>query len=125
MIARPAVQSRISKFWPAVGQLALTLALSAFWATPANADKELIERGRMIAKTNCGHCHAIGKTGKSANPKSPPFRSISKKYPLTNLEEALAEGIVVGHEGAEMPQFKLSSSQIEALLAYLASVQKK
>ena len=125
MNARPAVQSGTSKFWPAVGQLVLTLALSAFWPVSASADTALIERGRMIAKTNCGHCHAVGRTGKSANPKSPPFRSISKKYPLTNLEEALAEGIVVGHEGSEMPQFKLSTPQIEALLAYLASVQKK
>jgi mono/diheme cytochrome c family protein len=48
---------------------------------------------------------------------------LSHKYPLSDLEEALAEGIVVGHEGAEMPQFRLSTSQIEALLAYLGSIQ--
>ena len=104
---------------------AFALTMSVFWAAPAHADKELVERGRMIAKMNCGRCHALGKTGESANPKSPPFRYLAKKYPLANLEEALGEGIVVGHEGAEMPQFKLSAAQIEALLAYLASVQKK
>ena len=60
----------------------------------------------------------------SANPKSPPFRLLARKYPLSNLEEALAEGIVVGHEGLEMPQFRLSPAQIEALLAYLRSIQK-
>jgi cytochrome c len=104
----------------------LPLVLLAFWISPAQAsDKALIERGRMIAKMNCGRCHAIGRTGESANPKSPPFRYIAKKYPLRNLEEALAEGILVGHEGPEMPQFALSTAQIEALLAYLGSIQTK
>ncbi len=83
-----------------------------------------IAQGKQIASRNCGRCHAIGVTGESANPKSPPFRKLARKYPLSNLEEALGEGIVVGHEGAEMPQFKLSSGQIDALLAYLKSVQR-
>jgi cytochrome c len=101
------------------------VAAVVLWSLPAHADKALTERGRMIAKANCSRCHAIGKTGESANPKSPPFRKLSKKYPLSNLEEALAEGILVGHEGPEMPQFQLSPDQIEALLAYLGSVQRK
>jgi cytochrome c len=103
----------------------LTLSTLALSAQPAQADKALIQRGKMIAKANCSRCHAVGKTGESPNSKSPPFRILSKKYPLSNLEEALAEGIVVGHEGAEMPQFKLSPDQIEALIAYLGSIQKR
>ncbi len=89
-------------------------------ATPAT-----LMRGKAIAQANCGKCHAIGPTGASPNPKSPPFRTLSHKYPLSDLEEALAEGIVVGHEGAEMPQFRLSTSQIAALLAYLDSIQSR
>jgi mono/diheme cytochrome c family protein len=89
---------------------------------PVNA--ELLKRGRAIAQHNCGRCHAVGARGESANPKSPPFRYLARKYPLNNLEEALAEGIVVGHEGVEMPQFRLSAAQIEALLAYLNSIQR-
>ncbi|WP_159729809.1 cytochrome c [Methylosinus sp. Ce-a6] len=86
---------------------------------------EQIERGRAIAKANCSRCHAIGARGKSPNPASPPFRSLTKKYPLDNLEEALAEGIVVGHGGLDMPRFEFSPAQIEALLAYTASIQRK
>jgi len=86
---------------------------------------EQIERGRAIAKANCSRCHAIGARGKSPNPASPPFRSLTKKYPLDNLEEALAEGIVVGHGGLDMPRFEFSPAQIEALLAYVASIQRK
>lgn len=94
-------------------------------ATPASAAAGRIERGRAIAKENCARCHAIGRSGESPNPKSPPFRRLGKKYPLGDLEEALAEGIVVGHRGGEMPRFELSPQQIEALIAYLASVQRR
>jgi hypothetical protein len=56
---------------------------------------------------------------------SPPLRLLGKKYPLSNLEEALSEGIAVGHEGEEMPPFTFSAQRIQVLLAYLASVQRK
>jgi cytochrome c553 len=103
--------------------LSLTLLLLVSVA-PTSAEM-LVGSGREIAKTFCGRCHAIGAHGESPNPKSPPFRLLGKKYPLSNLEEALSEGIVVGHEGEEMPPFAFSAQQIEALLAYLASVQRK
>ena len=105
---------------------AVCAALFALAALPAQAEPAThatLMRGKAIAQANCGKCHAIGPTGASPNPKSPPVRTLSHKYPLSDLEEALAEGIVVGHEGAEMPQFRLSTGQIEALLAYLGSIQ--
>ena len=105
---------------------AVCAALFALAALPAQAEPAThatLMRGKAIAQANCGKCHAIGPTGASPNPKSPPFRILSHKYRLSDLEEALAEGIVVGHEGAEMPQFRLSTGQIEALLAYLGSIQ--
>ena len=105
--------------------IAFALALLALIAVPPAGAQSLVDSGRVIAKANCGRCHAIGLHGKSPNPKSPPFRSLAKKYPLTHMEEALAEGIVVGHEGEEMPPFQFSAQQIEALLAYFASVQRK
>ena len=107
---------------------AVCAALFALAALPAQAEPAThatLMRGKAIAQANCGKCHAIGPTGASPNPKSPPFRTLSRKYPLTDLEEALAEGIVVGHEGAEMPQFRLSTGQIAALLAYLGSIQRR
>lgn len=91
----------------------------------SSGQKALQKRGQAIAQANCGRCHATGVEGASKNPKSPPFRYLSRKYPLENLEEALGEGIVVGHEGVEMPEFRFNTAQIEALLAYLASIQKK
>jgi cytochrome c len=108
---------------------AMAAALIALAAPPAaageTASPAMLLRGKAIAQNNCAQCHAIGARGASPNPKSPPFRSLSRNYPLSDLEEALAEGIVVGHEGAEMPQFRLSTGQIEALLAYLGSIQRR
>ena len=89
------------------------------------ASKDVLARGQALAKANCGPCHATGRSGESPNPKSPPFRFLARKYPLHNLEEALGEGIVVGHEGLEMPQFRFDAKQVEALLAYLGSIQKR
>ena len=42
-----------------------------------------------------------------------------------DLEEALAEGIIVGHEGVEMPHFQFSPPMIAALMAYMDAVQAK
>lgn len=108
---------------PVLATFALFGAASAA-AAPGTEDATL-KRGQAIAKRNCGGCHAIGRGGASPNPKSPPFRYLARKYPLSNLEEALGEGIVVGHEGLEMPQFSFDSRQVEALLAYLGSIQKR
>jgi cytochrome c len=99
--------------------------VAAFSVEPAYADAALIARGYAIAKNRCGRCHAVGKTGESTNPKSPPFRYLSRRYPLADLEEALAEGIIVGHEGVEMPHFQFRPPMIAALMAYMDAVQAK
>lgn len=102
----------------------LALLAAALPATALAAPAGLLARGKAIAAKNCGGCHAIGLSGASPNPKSPPFRLLARKYPLSNLEEALGEGIVVGHEGLDMPPFQFDPRQIEALLAYLGSIQR-
>jgi len=99
------------------------LVLPGF-AQVAQADS-LTRDGGEIARTFCSRCHAVGTRSASPNPKSPPFRYLAKKYPLSNLEEALGEGIVVGHEGNDMPPFVFSAQQVQALMAYLASIQRK
>jgi mono/diheme cytochrome c family protein len=103
-----------------------SLAASLLCAAPAaRAESALVARGRQIAQHNCARCHAIGMTGESRNPKSPPFRFLSRRYPISSLQEALAEGIMVGHQGLEMPHFQLDPPRIDELLAYIESVQVK
>ena len=82
-------------------------------------------RGERIARENCSPCHAIGRTGASPNPNSPPMRTLGQRYPLKDLEEALAEGIVVGHEGSQMPMFQFGPAEIDNFIAYLRTIQSK
>jgi cytochrome c len=108
------------------------LAMAALLLLPAASSLAAVEKpaaalvaqGRGIAKENCARCHAIDASDQSNDPKSPPFRELARKYPLSGLEESLAEGIMVGHQGLEMPRFQLSPAQIEALLAYMNSMQR-
>ena len=67
------------------------------------ADKDLDRQRRALVKENCARCHAIGKEGASPHPEAPPFRTLSSKYPVEDLAESLAEGIVSGHP--DMPIF--------------------
>ena len=110
-------------------RLALAVLIAAplppSWAASNPPSAALLAEGRAIAKSNCARCHATGESGRSADPRSPPFRELPRRYPLSRLEEPLAEGIMVGHQGLEMPHFQLTPAQIEALLAYMGSVQRK
>ena len=102
--------------------LLLTLGMALASPTFAKGDAK---RGLKIAQRNCAPCHAIGRTGDSANPKSPPFRTLAQRYPLSELEETMGEGMMVGHEGPEMPMFEFRPDQIEDFIAYLGSIQVK
>jgi cytochrome c len=87
------------------------------------ADAEPIGRpadGRAIAERNCGGCHAVGKRGPSPRADAPPLRSLQSRYPVEDLEEALAEGISVGHP--DMPKVELNPQQIADFQAYLRSL---
>jgi cytochrome c len=90
--------------------------------TPIMA-QDLIAEGQVLAAKNCARCHAIGNDGESTHSSAPPFRTLSERYPITDLAESLAEGIVTGHP--DMPEFSFMPDEVEALLAYLQSVQPK
>ena len=85
------------------------------------AEDPAVKRGREIATAACADCHAIGATGASPKSEAPLFRELGRKYPVESLEEALAEGVVVGHPG--MPQVKMNEAEIGAFIAYLKTVQ--
>ena len=78
-------------------------------------------RGKLILEKQCAQCHSIGVDDVSKHPDSPPFRELSKRYPIEHLAEALAEGIMTGHP--DMPIFEFQAEQISDILAYLHSIQ--
>jgi len=102
--------------------VALALLAACLAAGPGPAAAADAARGRALAQKNCSPCHAIGRNDASRNPRSPPFRTLSMRYDPDALQEALAEGISVGHEGAEMPEFVFSPAQIDDLIAHIRRI---
>jgi mono/diheme cytochrome c family protein len=104
---------------------AAALCASAFCVSgPAVvAADDAVARGAAILQKNCARCHAIGTTGQSAHPQAPPFREVVTRYPVEDLEESLAEGIVSGHP--DMPEFMFAPDEIDAIVAYLNDLKAK
>lgn len=96
---------------------AAILALAACATEPDSGADTALERGRGLAHANCSSCHAVGATGDSPAPEAPRFRELSRNYRVDALEEALAEGISVGHPA--MPQFQFMPDDVGALVQYL------
>lgn len=104
-------------------QLALSLvAILASCATEAPPDAGSAA-GQRLAEIHCSSCHAVGAAGESPNPEAPPFRTLSRSYQVATLEEALAEGISVGHPA--MPAFAFAPDDVQALVSYLESIQEQ
>ena len=104
----------------------LVLVLISAGAAPAQdkQDKRALEsRGEGLLTTNCSECHAVGRTGDSTHPEAPPFRTLGQRYPIDVLAEALAEGLSSGHP--DMPEFRFEIDDVDAILAYLNSIQEK
>ena len=98
--------------------LAAVLLLSMTGVTPiAAAERERSEAGRALAERHCARCHAVGESGESPHKDAPAFRKFATMWPLENLEEALAEGIVTGHP--DMPAFVFEPDEIDALMEHL------
>ena len=88
---------------------------------PALAVNHAAEHGKTLAETNCARCHAIGNTGESPHPDAPPFRTLSERFPVDTIDEALLTRATPAH--TDMPHFKITQEQAMAIAAYIASVQ--
>jgi cytochrome c len=84
-------------------------------------DAARLRRGQELLTANCSRCHAVGRTGASPHAAAPAFRTLSRKYPIDGLAEALAEGLSVGHP--DMPEFVFEPDDVGAILTYLNSIQ--
>ncbi len=107
----------------AIAAALLAVLVLAFIAvrSAAGAETGLVAKGEVLLRENCARCHAIGKEGDSPHPPAPPFRTLSSKYPVEDLAESLAEGIVSGHP--DMPIFVFGPHDVEAIIEYLQSIQ--
>lgn len=100
--------------------------LAAFVMSLGSGEKtagDPVSQGFNLLRANCARCHAIDATSLSPEPKAPPFRQVVKKYDPAALEEALAEGIVTGHN--QMPEFAFEPDQVAAIVAYLDTLKER
>ena len=113
---------------PGIGLAFIANAVAIFFALaplPAKGEEVLspaAQRGLVIVRTNCSRCHALGKVGDSPQPIAPPFRTLHERYPVDDLQEPLAEGIITGHP--TMPEFRFDPGQVGDIIAYLKSLER-
>ena len=103
----------------------IAVVAAAIAAQGARADGVLspaAQRGAVLVRTNCSRCHAVGRVGESPLKIAPPFRTLHERYPVEDLEEPLAEGIVTGHP--TMPEFRFDPGQVGDIIAYLKSLER-
>lgn len=99
----------------------LLLALLSLAGAASAQPEGSVARGEALVMRNCGMCHAVGRSGASPNAAAPPFRDLSMNYPIDDLAEGLAEGLLTGHPA--MPEFRFRPAEVRDIIQYLKSVQ--
>jgi cytochrome c len=101
-------------------RMSLALATMACIATPSLAQE--IDKGRQLVETYCVECHnAAPEGGPSPLPGAPAFNTLHQRYDVDQLEEALVEGLVTGHD--TMPEFEFDPNQARAIIDYLKGLE--
>lgn len=108
-----------------LGAAALALVvLGGCSALPGREQEASLQAdGKAIAEIQCGACHATGRDDASPRPDAPPLRFVLSHYPSEPLADAFVEGLHVGHP--DMPPFQMNPQGVDALLAYLQSIQRE
>ena len=114
----------MSKVQPGLARLVCGLLVAVglgVGGTSSAQESGDLAAGRVIIVENCGSCHAVDKNDKAQHPQAPNLRDLSKNYPVSQLAESLAEGIMTGHP--DMPVFEFEPDSIDSIIAYLESIQ--
>jgi len=100
--------------------ITITIGALMLWSADCAADQSPSERrGQRFVRLNCARCHAIDKVGESPLENAPPFRTLHLKYPTSDLQRPLAQGI-----HPIMPKFQLVPSQVEDIMTYLKTLDR-
>ena len=81
----------------------------------------LTTRGKALVDSMCTACHATGRNGESPQAGAPAFRILDSRTDLDGFAERLRQGVTSGHP--EMPTYRFSREDAQALVAYLRSIQ--
>jgi cytochrome c len=102
--------------------MAVAINVPSSPATAAGVLDPAAQRGLVLVQANCARCHAVSKIGGSPLKIAPAFRMLHLRYPVEDLQEPLAEGIVTGHP--TMPEFRFDPGQVGDVIAYLKSLER-
>lgn len=88
---------------------------------PSQAASLDLTPGRELASRLCAECHDIGDGAKPARRYAPSFSAIMRDPAVSELS------LRVFHRSAkeEMPNFLLSSEQIDDIVAYMLSLRSR
>jgi mono/diheme cytochrome c family protein len=90
-------------------------------AQPSLATETLQQRGKRLSQRLCGECHAIEQSGASPMPAAPRFRELDNRLDLSQLPRRIRNGLLSGHQ--DMPMFRFSRDDADAIVAYMRSIQ--
>jgi len=102
--------------------VAILVALPSLPASGAQPLTPAAQRGQVLLRVHCASCHSIDMVSESPLKIAPPFRTLHTRYPVEDLEEPLAEGIITGHP--TMPEFRFDPGQVGDIIAYLKSLER-
>lgn len=88
-------------------------------AIPSDVDKH-VQEGLALTEKNCSGCHAIGAAGVSTLKDATVFQNIFQKHQLYDLRRPVTQAILASHQA--MPQFKVSSHDVDTIVAYINSI---
>ena len=100
----------------------LVVVVGAFLSlasSPVLAQSPAAQRGLTFVRVHCAQCHAIDKVGESPLAIAPAFRTLHLKYPVSDLQRPLAQGV---HPA--MPRFQLEAGQVEDIMAYFKTLEQ-
>jgi cytochrome c len=97
--------------------------LIAVQVTPvSDLQNPSISRGYTLVEAACAACHAVGRFDASPLKSAPPLREVHKRYPVEDLAEALAEGLITGHPSK--PEFRFDARDVDDIIDYLKSLEQ-
>lgn len=108
----------------AAGLVALLLAsgcAATSDAQMAGLNAPSVETGRALAETRCASCHAVKAGQESPRAAAPTFVELNRRYVATTLQRRLAEMNETEH--SEMPPLRVHWDEIEALTAYMQTLE--
>jgi cytochrome c len=97
--------------------------LIAIQVTPvADLQNPSVRHGHTLVEAACAVCHAVGRFDASPLKSAPPLREVHKRYPVEDLAEALAEGLITGHPSK--PEFRFDARDVDDIIDYLKSLEQ-